>query len=107
MLLARLLLLHRRGTLSWDREIGLVVTVPLVLLAVVAVSRVDEPVSRTDPLLIGGMSGLVLASLGAYALWLGDRYDSRLQRVLGRVSLSLAGIALVLTTLGAALRLIG
>ena len=104
VIIARLLVLKRRGTLVWEREIGVIVAFPFVILVLVVVARRDEPLARAEPILTGSLSAVVLGSLGAYALWLGARYDSASQRVLGRVSLGLAGVALLMTVVAAALR---
>ena len=104
VIVARLLVLHRRGRLSWDREIGLIVAFPFVILVLVLVAHLDEPLVRAGPILTGGLTAVVLASLGAYALWLGRRYDSAPQRILGSVSLVFAGMALLLTLVATVLR---
>ena len=98
---ARLLFLRWHGTLSWEREIPLIVTFPLVVVSVVVLSQLDDEVARTDPLLSGAVMTLVLGSLGAYALWLGTRYDSAAQRVLGTASLVMGAVAIVLTIVSA------
>lgn len=98
---ARLLFLRWHGTLSWEREIPIIVTFPLVVVSLVVVSQLDDEVARTGPLLSGAVMTLVLGSLGAYALWLGRRYDSAAQRVLGTASLVLAAVATVLTLVAA------
>lgn len=96
-ILARLLVLQRQGTLSWDREIRLVAIFPFAMLALVLLSRIDEPIARADPVLTGSVSAVALGALGAYALWLGRRYESMTQRTLGYTSLALAAAALMLT----------
>ncbi len=103
--LARLLVLYRSGALAWEREIWAVVALPFVVLAVVAVSRLDDAVARADPMLAGSLSAMVLGALGIYATWLGHRYDSRVQRAVGLVSLVGAFAALILTLVSAVARL--
>lgn len=103
MILARLLLLQRRGALSWDREIQLIALFPFAVLTLIVLATLDAPLARADPLLVGSLSAVALGALGAYALWLGGRYGSTTQRVLGTVSLALAALALLLTSVAAAL----
>ena len=106
LIVARLLVLRRRGPVPWAAEIRLIALFPLAIVTLVLVSVWDEPISRADPMTAGTVMTLVLASLGAYALWLGHRYDSLPQRAIGVVAVTGAGLALVAALIGAGLRLL-
>ena len=101
ILMARLLVLRRLRRLSWERELPIIVSVAAALVVLVIVATLDAPLARADPVLAGAVMATMLAALGAYALWLGNRYASVTQLVLGALSLAASAVALLATVLAA------
>ncbi len=107
VILVRLLWMRRSRRGATGSEIAVIVLFPIALLTLVLVSVWDEPLTRASPLLAGGAMTVVLASLGAYALWLAHRYRSSAQGAVGLVALAGALIGFVLTLLAVGVRVAG